>query len=76
MSPLAGFSITIHVGDQVIWQWDDFIPHTVTSGVKDLFNSGLRFAYTFSYTFQTPGQFSYVCEAHPEMMFGVITVLP
>jgi len=62
-------SLTVAVGDTVKWTNMDTAPHTVTvtSGpVK--FNSGnLSKGQSFSYTFKTPGTYSYYCAVHPDM---------
>lgn len=72
-----GFSpgvLTVHVGDIVTWtNTSSSIPHTVTSqGVWD--SGNMKPGDSFSYQFQTPGTFSYVCSYH-SVMTGTIVVL-
>ena len=68
--------ITVEVGDTVTWTWGSGT-HNIrsTSGVE-IFNSGY---YTgpgpqFSYTFTVPGVTSYICDPHPNSMYGTVTV--
>ena len=69
--------ITVEVGDTVTWTWGSGT-HNIrsTSGVE-IFNSGY---YTgpgpqFSYTFTAPGVTSYLCDPHPNSMYGTVTVI-
>lgn len=74
--------VTINIGDTVVWTNSDTASHTVTSGdVNDsatwglVFNSGLvRPGVPFEHTFDTPGEYPYLCELHP-WMIGKIIVL-
>ena len=75
-------NITIPVGTTVRWTNLDGMSHTVTSGVSDgsagvadgIFDSGfLVEGDTFTYTFDTPGEFPYYCLPHP-WMTGTVTV--
>ncbi len=69
-------SITVKKGTTVTWTNEDTIKHTVTAdddsqpGPKsELFGKGK----TYSYTFDTVGQFPYHCVPHPYMK-GTVTV--
>ena len=75
------------VGSAVTWKNEDASEHTVTSGtvsqstggvttaVDNKFESGsLAQNATFSFTFTTPGTYSYFCKIHPATMRGEITV--
>jgi plastocyanin len=72
-------NVTIFVGGEIIWRNDDFSPHTVTSGIAitgpdDIFNSGLiKAEQTFSYRFDSSGEFKYFCMIHP-WATGKVTV--
>ncbi len=64
--------IQVKAGTTVTWTNKDTTPHTVTftNGMK---NSGnLVQGATFSFTFTTPGTYSYVCAYHPQMTGEVI----
>ena len=65
-------SITINVGDTIIWTNNDAASHTVTSD-DGLFNSGgISQSSTWSYTFNSSGTFGYHCAPHPGMTGTVI----
>jgi plastocyanin len=71
-------SITIPRGTIVTWVNMDFTQHTVTSGTEQaptgVFDSSpLGHMQSFSYTFNTPGTYSYYCDLHPNMT-GTIRV--
>jgi len=70
----------IDVGGEVTWMNTDAQPHTVTSGsdltapdVGELFDSGLQMnGDSFSWTFDTAGEYPYFCMVHPWMVGTVI----
>lgn len=67
-------TLTVHVGDTVVWKNGDQASHTVTSDTgselaSDYFGKGM----TVSHTFLTKGTFPYHCEPHPYMK-GTIVV--
>ena len=71
-------SLTVAKGTTVTWVNMDFVQHTVTSGSEatptDLFDSHeVGHMQRFSYTFNTPGTYSYYCDLHPGMV-GTISV--
>lgn len=70
-------SMTVDVGDTVMWTWSTNHPHSVTSmnGSMETFDSGILtgIGQTFSYTFTMEGTNPYECEVHPAMQ-GTITV--
>ena len=65
-------SITLNVGDTVVWQHNDAAPHTVVSD-GNFESQILRSGDSFSQTFTTPGTYSYYCSIHPSMT-GIIIV--
>jgi len=73
------YSISINVGDTVIWSNDDTSPHTVTSGTAagapdKIFDSGLMMADdSFEFTFDDAGSYDYFCIVHP-WMAGIVQV--
>src|SRR5262245_341591 len=58
-------TVTVDVGDTVVWQWMSG-PHTTTrSQGPETWDSGtLSAPSTFSHTFTQPGTFPYVCTIH------------
>jgi len=65
-------TIVIGVNNTVVWVNDDNMPHTVTATNK-LFDSGnMNPGDTFSYTFTSPGTYTYGCSYHPWMKGTVI----
>lgn len=71
-------ALTISKGTTATWVNMDFVQHTVTSGSEqapaNLFDSHeLNHMQSFSYTFNTPGTYTYYCDVHPNMI-GTITV--
>ena len=78
-------SITIRVGQTVVWRNDDTVPHTTTSGTcpggvctpMPGWDSGtLNPGNSFSHTFSTAGTFPYFCRIHGAMMQGSVVVMP
>ncbi len=72
----APANIVIDAGTTVTWTNYDNVAHTVTSDQGDELKSGLFGQnQTFRNTFDTPGEYRYYCEPHPNMQ-GLVTVLP
>jgi len=80
-------SLTVAAGTTVSWKNADRADHTVTSGSVDQqagsvttrtdgrFDSGtLAGGGQFTFTFATPGTYSYFCKLHPATMRGQVTV--
>ncbi len=64
--------LTVPVGTTVTWTNQDEQLHTVTD-VGGAFDSGfLREGESFSHTFDTPGEYEYLCTPHPWMRAKVI----
>ncbi len=66
-------TLTITAGTKVTWINDDNAPHTVSDKGKAFRSSALDTKDSFSYTFATPGEFTYFCTIHP-MMVGRVVV--
>jgi hypothetical protein len=65
-------TVTIDPGETVRWTNKDFLQHTVTS-TSGVFDSGfLSMNQQFSYTFNDPGTYDYICMVHPFMAGKVI----
>ncbi len=68
----APMSLTVKAGTSVTWKNLDGEPHTVTS-VDGLFRSGaIDQNESFTFKFDKPGTYKYVCSIHPRMMAAVI----
>ena len=66
--------LTVAAGQTVVWRNSGLGPHTVTAA-SGAFNSGtMQTGATFSYTFSTPGTYSYECLIHPTMKGTVVVV--
>lgn len=65
--------LTITPGTTVTWVNNDDIPHAVVETEKTFRSKALDTDDKFSFTFTTPGEFSYFCSLHPHMT-GKITV--
>ncbi len=67
-------TLTVPVGTTVCWVNQDMTPHTVTSDVEGVFDSGsLQQGQTFEYTFNSAGSFPYHCLPHA-WMIATVTV--
>jgi len=67
-------TLSISTGTTVTWTNMDTAPHTVTvdSGPVTFTSPSLHKGDTFTYTFTTPGTYSYYCAVHPDMTAKVI----
>ena len=68
-------TLTVAAGTTVIWANEDSSPHTVTDRGNVFRSAALDTKESFSYTFTSPGEFTYFCKFHP-MMVGTIIVKP
>jgi|SRR5579872_7513952 len=65
-------TITVKVGTTVRWTNQDGEPHTVVSD-SGLFRSGaLDTKDTFTYKFDKPGTYRFLCSIHPQMVGTVV----
>ena len=67
-SPMA---ITVAAGTTVTWKNLDGEPHTVVSADGLFRSSALDENDSYSYRFDKPGTYKYVCSIHPKMMATV-----
>jgi plastocyanin len=65
--------ITIPVGTTVTWTNNDGAPHTATADDGSFDSGNLSTGDSFSFTFDTPGTYTYHCNVHPNMT-ATITV--
>jgi len=64
--------LNVAVGTKVTWVNDDEIPHTVAETHK-LFRSGaLDTGDSYSWVFNTPGEYEYFCALHPQMLGNIV----
>ena len=69
----APASLTVHAGSTVTWSNLADEPHTIVSDTG-LFRSGaIDTKETFSYKFDKPGTYHFLCSIHPKMT-GTIVV--
>ncbi|MDQ3705556.1 MAG: cupredoxin domain-containing protein [Chloroflexota bacterium] len=70
-------TITVNLGDKVIWTGFDTDPHSVTSMGEHagLFDSGeFGLNGTYERVFDMPGTYKYYCTVHGEFMSGTVIV--
>jgi plastocyanin len=65
--------LKIKAGTAVVWINNDDEPHTVVSETGLFRSGGVDTNETFTYTFQKPGTYHFVCSIHPRMV-GTIVV--
>ena len=64
--------LNVAVGTKVTWVNDDEIPHTVAQ-IHKLFRSGaLDTGDSYSWVFNTPGEYEYFCALHPQMLGKIV----
>jgi plastocyanin len=65
-------SLVVTAGTKVTWKNFDGEPHTIHS-IDDAFRSGaLDQSDTFSFQFDKPGTYRYVCSIHPQMVATIV----
>ena len=67
-------TVVIGVNNTVIWTNNDNEPHTVTASDGSFDSGNINPGATFTYTFTTPGTYTYICTYHP-WMHGYVTVI-
>lgn len=65
-------TVTVPAGTTVAFTNQDSITHTVTAADGSFDSSNLQPGAQFSYTFTTPGTYSYHCSIHPFMTGQVV----
>jgi amicyanin len=66
-------SLTVPVGTTVTWTNQDEEPHTIAAKDGSFHSPALDSRQTFSYAFQAPGSYDYICSIHP-FMTGTVVV--
>ena len=69
----APMSLSVSVGATVTWRNDDEEPHTVVSQDGLFRSAAIDGGQSFSFKFEKPGTYKYVCTIHPKMV-GTIVV--
>lgn len=69
-------TIEVPVGTTVTWTNQDVTQHTVYSKTGVFQSDILQQGDTFSYTFDEPGTYDYICSLHPNMMGQVVVTAP
>jgi plastocyanin len=69
----APVAFTARVGEEVVWKNTGALVHTVTADDGTFDSGNLSTGDSFSFTFDTPGTYTYHCEVHPNMT-ATITV--
>jgi plastocyanin len=65
-------TLTVAVGTTVVWTNHDDVEHTVTASDSGFSSPAIQTDGQYSYTFTTPGTYSYFCAIHPFMTAKVI----
>ncbi|MEO8484486.1 MAG: cupredoxin family copper-binding protein [Acidobacteriota bacterium] len=68
-------TITVRVGDTVVWVNKDPFPHTVTAASGNLSSPDIGASDSWRWTATSAGDLPYVCKYHPTMT-GTVTVAP
>src|SRR5258707_596669 len=61
-------SLTVKAGSTVTWTNMDEEPHTVVSSSGQFRSNALDTKDSFSFKFDKPGTYSFVCSIHPQMV--------
>lgn len=67
-------TLTVSAGETVTWTNHDQAPHdvTTTSAPVAIKSPTLSTGQSFTYTFTTPGTYSYYCSIHPDMQARIV----
>jgi plastocyanin len=66
-------AVTVRAGTRVTWRNLDEEPHTVVSTTGAFRSDALDQNDSFSFQFDEPGEYSFICSIHPHMR-GTVTV--
>lgn len=64
--------ITVEPGTTVTWIHNSSMPHTVTGQADRMQSKTMSKGQTYTYTFDTAGNFDYSCDFHPAMKGTVV----
>lgn len=65
-------TLTIAVGNSVTFRWTGPVPHNVR--IEGLIDTPVTATGQFRVTFETPGEYAYICDVHLATMVGTVTV--
>ena len=65
-------TLSVPTGTTVVWTNHDDVEHTVTASDNGFSSPAIQTDGQYSYTFTTPGTYSYFCAIHPFMTAKVI----
>jgi plastocyanin len=65
-------TLTVNVGDKVTWKNNGEDVHTVTSDDGSFDSGDMKAGASWSYTFTTPGTYTYYCAPHTWMVATVV----
>lgn len=66
-------TVTVKVGQKIVWTNDDPIPHTVTAKKGADFDSGdVSSGKTYEYTAEKAGTIEYYCKIHPNQKGKIV----
>ena len=68
-------TVVVPPGTAVTWVNGDDIPHTVVAQDKRFRSKTLDTDESFTFVFETPGEYAYFCSLHPHMT-GKVVVRP
>ena len=64
--------LTVKTGTTVTWTNRDDIPHTVASKDRLFKSKVIDTDESYSFTFSTPGEYTYFCSLHPHMTATIV----
>ncbi|PZS17029.1 MAG: hypothetical protein DLM57_09260 [Pseudonocardiales bacterium] len=65
--------LTVTKGTKVTWKFEDSATHSVVAGDNSFKSKDLKIGGTYSFTFNTPGTYQYICGIH-NYMTATVTV--
>lgn len=65
---------TVKVGTQVTWTNKDSAPHSATADDGSFDTGTLTQGESFTFQFNTPGAYTYICTHHPSMKATIIVI--
>lgn len=65
-------TLTISAGESVTFRWTGPVPHNVR--IDGLIDTAVTATGQYRVTFETPGEYAYICDVHLAAMVGTVTV--